>query len=265
RPEFALDHSMSTRRFLITSALLLCSQTVFAETEEQAIQKHILTIRTNPSVNAKKAAGEALAEIGLPSLEPLMDCLHQVAEAKPNDEMWIYPGYVRDAISAVCKRVGANAERGILKRFLQTSNETEREHLFWGLAYGSSYPKALAHLLDAIRGEGDLDGNAKWGLEQMVHLHVHGGWGRDEAAISELLDVFSKYPDLKKEYGEIRQHLTVLKTVGAPKKETTFSPVKHRPLPIVVDELTEFFVALPKPDGGWTYHWGGRQGMRRTS
>lgn len=249
-------------RFLITSALMFCSQTVFAETQEQAIQKHILTIRTNPSVNAKKAAGEALAEIGLPSLKPLMDYLHQVAEAKPGDKMWIYPGYIRRAISTVCKRVGPKAEQGILKRFLQTANETERKHLFRALAEGSSYSKALAHLLGAIRAEGVLRGNAKWAVEQVVHLHVFGGWGRDEAAISEILGIFSRYPDLKKEYREIRRHLTVLKTVGAPKKEMTFSPVKHRPLSIVVDEQTEFFVALPRPDGPWTYHWGVGKGRK---
>jgi len=116
-------------------------------------------------------------------------------------------------------------------------------------------------LLDAIRAEGALHGNAKWGVEQVVHVHVHGGWGRDEAAITELLGIFSRYPDLKKEYGEIRQHLTVLKTVGAPRKETTFSPVKHHTLPMVVDEVTEFFVAFPKP-AGFAYHWGVGKGRK---
>ena len=232
-----------------------------AEPFGQAIGRHILTIRTNPSGKAKKAADEALAEIGLPSLKPLMDYLHQIAEAKPGDKMWIAPEYIQRAISTVCKRVGPNAEQGILKRFLQTANETERKHLFRALVAGSSYSKALAHLLGAIRAEGALRGNAKWAVERVVHLCMFGGWGRDEAAISELLGIFSRYPDLKKKYREIRRHVTVLKTVGAPKKEMTFSPVIHRPLSIVVDEQTEFFIALPRP-AGFGYHWGVGKGRK---
>ena len=109
---------MKRRLILLLATALVCPLTVRAETQDEAVRRHILAIRTDPSVKVKKAASEALAEIGLPSLAPLMDYLRQVAQAKPNDEIWISPGYIREALSAVCKRVGEDAEKALLERFL---------------------------------------------------------------------------------------------------------------------------------------------------
>jgi hypothetical protein len=234
------------------------------QTDEPAIQKHILTIRTNPSTQAKKNAGEALAQIGLPSLAPLMDYLHRVAQAKPGDGIWIHPGYIRDALSSVCKRVGPEAEKVILARLLAVGNETERECLFRALAEGAGYPKTLARLLGVIRNTATLDANTKWAVREVVNLYVYGGGDggiREEAAISELLDVFAEYPELQSKHAEIQNHVTVLKTVGVPAENTTFRPQLHRPLQIAVDEQTEFFVAMPRPNGPWGYKWGFEKGM----
>jgi len=242
--------------------VLASTKTSAPSPEAQAIAKHIRTIHTNPSTKAKTAASWALAGIGMPALKPLMDDLHQRAEAKPGDKVWISPGYIQRIISDVCKRVGPDAERAIIRRFARTTNATERKLLFDALVGGVvGFPKILAHLLGVIRADGKLDGNARWGVRQVVHHQLYDGWGRDETTISILLGVFGKYPDLEKKYLDIRRSMTILKTVGAPRKETTFSPVIHRPLSIVVDEQTEFFIALPKL-GGATYHWGVGKGRK---
>ena len=82
---------MKRNTFHALALLLLSSVAVGARDQDQAIQEHIPTIRTHPSLKAKRAANEALAEIGLPALVPLMDYLHQVAQAKPNDENMDFP------------------------------------------------------------------------------------------------------------------------------------------------------------------------------
>jgi hypothetical protein len=123
--------------------LLLCASSLAAENQEEQIRQQIVAIRTNPMVEGKKAANQMLAEIGLPALAPLMNYLHEVAEAKPNDEKWISPGYIEEAIATVCKRGGEPAEEVIFIRFVTATNETERDSLFRSLADGSSYPKAL--------------------------------------------------------------------------------------------------------------------------
>jgi len=242
-------------------AALLCPLATSADTQDETIARHIFAIRTDPSVKAKKAASEALAEIGLSSLAPLMDYLGQLARAKPNDEIWISPGYIRDALSAVCKRVGEDAEKALLERFLEVTNETERDCLFHSLAQGSGYLKTLAHVLDAVRNAGTLGTNPEWAIQQIVRFHVYGGWGRDESAVSEVLGVFAKHLEVQERYDEISTQVAILKSVGVPKQETMFSPTLHDALAITVDEQTEFSIALPRPDGPWGYHWDFGQGM----
>jgi hypothetical protein len=234
-------------------------------TQHEAIRRHILAIRTDPSVKAKRAASEALAKIGLPSLAPLMDYLRQVAQAKPNDAIWISPGYIREALSAVCKRVGEDAEKALLERFLEVTNETERDCLFRSLAEGSSYTKALARVLGHVRNAGTLDDNADWAIRQTVHFYVYGGGGRDESAVSDVLGVFAKQPTLQERFEDIERQVTILKSVGVPNPKTAFTPRLDTPLAIAVDEQTEFSVALPRPDGPWSYHWGFGEGVEAFS
>ena len=57
----------------------------------------------------------------------------------------------------MCKRVGEEAEEALLERFLQVSDQTERECLFRSLADGSSDPSVLARLLGNVRNAGTLD------------------------------------------------------------------------------------------------------------
>lgn len=245
---------------MIVISFLLCSLIAAAGPEDEAIQKHILSIRSTPSIKDKKAACEALGDIGIPSLIPLMDYLHDVAGSKPNDAIWIHPDYIQDALSIVCKRAGPAAEAVLLARFLQVTNATERDCLYYSLARASSYPCALGRVLDAVHDTQTLNDNALWAIQQTVHFYVYGR-GRDETEIPKVLNVLAKYPELEKRFDDIKKQVAILKTVGIPEPKSAFSPKIHQVLQVTVDEQTEFSIVLPRPNGPWGYHWGFGQGM----
>ena len=225
-----------------------------AKNQSEKIKEHIQTIRKNPWIREKEKAYQALAEIGLPAVAPLLDYLHEVSKAKPNDEIWISPGFLKKALVIVCKKVGVEAEKAIFNRFLKAKNKTEYETLFFSLF--SSTPNALDYVLRNTNKTGILDHNSLWSIQKVIDIYVYGGFGRNEKYVSEIEDVFSKYPELEKKFIEINKKVQELKTVGLPNPAMTFSPQINQSLNISVKEQEEFSIELEAPDGPWGYRWG---------
>ena len=236
----------------------LCSP---SQSQDVQINNYINKLCNNPSIKAKKAASQALAEIGTSSIPSLISRLNAVADLNPAEKGWINPDYISDTLAQVRSRGGAEANALLIKALLAADNPTVRTSIWKAFMNSGGIREIFQGLLERIETENILEPNTEWSLMATVrHLVMSPHVPRDGELIAEILAVFEEHGEIRERFPTLRTMVETLETVGTPRDGVTFPLDKRKIVEIRVDEQSEFFLELTRPNGPWDYQWGFGEG-----